>query len=68
MKEKYTHCGIFECDKNNALIKVLHTISVKKEKPQHSKVGSIVKKHIEDTKEEVKAEKEKMQKEEYKPE
>ena len=67
MNEKYTQCNSVCCEEEGTLVKVLRPVSVKKQKSENKKVGSIVKQHIEETREEVKAEKERMQKEEYTP-
>ena len=61
MKEKCVHCNI--C-KKDSLISTYSPIR-KKKKIKDKKVGDIVKKYIEDTKEELKEEKEKLKKEEF---
>jgi len=47
---------------------VLGNITVKKQKTETKKIGSVVESHIEEAKQEVKAEKDRMKKVEYKPE
>ena len=66
MSEKHTKCIFEGC--SGSVVKMLGNITVKKQKTGTKKIGSVVKSHIEEAKQEVKAEKERMQKEEYKPE
>ena len=62
MKEKYTYCNL--CEKET-LVKVYSPIR-KKKQMRDKKVGDVVHEYIKDTKEEVKQEKERLKKEEYK--
>lgn len=66
MNEKCTKCNFDGCD--GSVVKILGDVTVKKQKTKTKKVGSVVKAHIEETRQEIEAEKEKMRKEEYKPE
>lgn len=59
MKEEYTYCDICEKD---SLVKVFSPIR-KRKQAKDKKVGDVVKKYIEDTKEDLKEEKEKLKKE-----
>jgi len=65
MKEKYTHCDMFECEKASPLVRVPSSV-VKSVKSRPKKVGQVVNEYIESTKEEMKQEKERLKKEEYK--
>jgi 3-deoxy-D-arabino-heptulosonate 7-phosphate (DAHP) synthase len=66
MNEKCTKCIFEGC--SGSVIKVLGNITVKKQKTETKKIGSVVESHIEEAKQEVKAEKDRMKKVEYKPE
>ena len=66
MNEKCTKCNFEGCD--GTVTKVLGNITVKKQKTKTEKVGSVVKAHIEEAREEIKAEKERLQRKEYIPE
>ena len=66
MNEKCTKCNFEGC--SGSVVKVLGNVTVKKQKTETKKVGSVVKSHIEEARQEVQAEKERMKKEEYKPE
>ena len=66
MSEKYTECMTVGCDKGSGLVKILRPVTVKRTKPKSGKkIGSVVKRHIEEAKQEVEAEKKRMQQEEY---
>ena len=68
MSEKYTDCSSVGCTEKKQLVKILKPIVLRKKETEEQKVGSIVKQHIEEAKQDIKSEKEKLQKEEYKPE
>tara|TARA_R110000824_G_C15140402_1_gene669955 strand:- start:1020 stop:1286 length:267 start_codon:yes stop_codon:yes gene_type:complete len=68
MSEKYTDCSSVGCTEKKQLVKILKPIVLRKKETEEQKVGSIVKQHIEEAKQEIKSEKERLQKEEYKPE
>ena len=61
IKEKLTDCE--QCKTNETLKRVpsMPLVLTRKEKKQKEKVGTLVKKHIEDTKEELKQEKKNLQ-------
>jgi len=63
MKEKYTHCDM--CGEPS-LTKIFSPIT-KKKQVEEEKVGSVVKKHIEEAKEDIRQEKEKLRKTEFEP-
>ena len=67
MSEKYTECVTVGCDKGTGLVKILRAVTVKRPKAKgDKKIGSVVKHHIEEARQEVEAEKKRMQQEEYK--
>ena len=66
MDEKLEKCKL--CGTIGTLTKIYSTIRKTTVEPKKEKVGQTVKDYIEDTKQEVKKEKERLKKEEYKPE
>ena len=66
MSEKLEKCDL--CGAIGTLTKVYSTIRKTNVKPKKEKVGQKVKDYIEDTKRDVRREKERLKKEEYRPE
>ena len=65
MNEKLKNCSFFECQENGELERIPAIINKKKAKDE--KEGQEVKRYIEETKNEVKKEKQKLTQQEYKP-
>ena len=68
MSEKCTECVTDGCTATSGFVKILQGVTVRKSKSNNrEKPGSVVNRHIEETKQEVEAEKNRMRQEEYKP-